>query len=221
MPSTAVTLDLHPRRRVEFPEQLPPACISQTRGDLRRADDVGEEHRPQRPLASGIRANPEVAPAERIDRHEWFVALDPRIVSGRNFEGIVGLQQDRRAIVHHDPEPARDDEPDVVDLARDGPDNWAKVDRPPPARLIGDATDGHVPELDELEPAPTQGSELIRLAKVPALEAGHRVWSLSCSGSLHVRTRPTDGTFGLARGHIIGSAAGCRGDPARTRCESS
>ena len=113
----AVSLDLDSGPRVQLTQQPTPCGVPETRRDFRGTDDVGEEHRPEGALAEGVDSHAEVAAAQRVDRHERLIALDPGVVARRDLERVVGLEQDRRTIVHDDPEPSRYDEPEVVDLA--------------------------------------------------------------------------------------------------------
>src|SRR5215208_727030 len=110
-----VSLDLDSGRRIELTQQATPSPIPQTSRSFRRTDDVGEQYRAECMLAESVDSHTEVAPAERVDRNEALVALDPGVVSWRDFERVVGPEQDRRTVVHRHPEVSRDHEPEMVD----------------------------------------------------------------------------------------------------------
>ena len=69
------------------------------------------------PRVCWLRASTPTPKYRRPHESTATIALDPGVVSGRDFEDVVGLGQDRRTIVHDDPQSSRDDKPEAVDLA--------------------------------------------------------------------------------------------------------
>src|SRR5207302_1163893 len=84
------------------------------------------------------------------------------IVSGRDNEGIAGIDLSLRAIPADDFQASLDHVPHVLSLAAISLRNRLDVLGPFPARLMMRADDGHAVNVDDLELAPAERSRFVR-----------------------------------------------------------
>src|SRR2546422_8535758 len=125
---------------------------------------------------------------EEMQRHVRLGALDPAVVTRRDVEQVAGPEGEGLAVVHDDPAPSRDDEPDVLDLTALGPHDWADVRGPLPPRVIAGAPDGEGADPDESELSLLEAARLVGPVESPDDRVFH-------AGPLHPTRMPSSTPF--------------------------
>src|SRR6266513_3179086 len=126
--------------------------------------------------------------AEEVQRHVRLGAFDPAVVPRCDVKQVPGPERNRLTVVQDDAAPARDDEPNVLDLTTLGARDGTDVGRPLPPRLVAGAPDGEVADLHEVELPLLEVARLVGTVESP----DDRVFHVrSPSASVRNRARAT------------------------------
>src|SRR5262249_35983850 len=153
--------------------QMGPGAIAEALDSRGRADDVAEHHGREYAFAEVLgRQAVEVARGE-LDRVPGLVALHLGVVTRRDVIRVAGRHDELRAVVHPDPQRARDHVADVAELTGAGRGDRLHVARPAPARLEEEAADRDIVQPDDADAAVGERADLVGTLETLALKARH------------------------------------------------
>lgn len=106
-----------------------------------------------------------IARAHQMKGNIGFVSNHPTVVSGRDIENVSRLHFNYAAIVHRRSSASRDNHADVLDQAAFRSGCRSHVQRPFPSWLVRRSADRHAMDVNNLEPAFFEGSNLVGILK--------------------------------------------------------
>jgi len=101
-------------------------------------------------------------------------------VPRRDLEDVARPDLELGSVAHLDSYSTSEGDPEVMELARVRSRNRLDVHRPSPPRLVADAADNPVIELDDIDPAVGNRPDVIRVCESASLEVCHFPTRLVC-----------------------------------------
>src|SRR5204862_3005384 len=102
--------------------------------------------------------------AKKMQRHIPLVADHPAVVRlGRNMKQRSRSELPHPAILERDRCRSLENESEMLDAAQLQANSRTDIDRPPPTRFVGRATDRHPADVHQLEAALGELAQLVRI----------------------------------------------------------